>query len=163
MLKIYVKNLPKFFNRKEFNEIVNFAYKEFFKHKKLKSTYTIFFIFDNLEKNTKGLFSWYDSSYRPKEFEIHITNSYVSKYHCCKTIFHELVHVKQCIKGDMKFYFHNPEKIKWKKTIINTNKIDYKKLPWEKEAFALENQLIQKWQREKKWHAKTNSKKKNKT
>jgi len=50
---------------------------------------------------------------------------------------HELVHAKQFIKGEL----HNSLSI-WKK--INYSKIPYSETPWEKEAYLLEDKLLNK-------------------
>lgn len=50
-----------------------------------------------------------------------------------ETIFHELVHVKQIIDGRL-----DEDGRTWKGRTYDTDKIPYKELPWEVEAFRLQ-------------------------
>lgn len=64
------------------------------------------------------------------------------------TICHEFVHVSQIQRGDLKFSRNNPHIIIWKgkrmiynPSIMNGNLEDYCQLPWEAEAYALQDKL----------------------
>ena len=52
------------------------------------------------------------------------------------TIIHEMVHVKQFARDEMNGY-----DMRWKSKIISVE-TDYMDLPWEKEAYKLEEKLI---------------------
>lgn len=51
---------------------------------------------------------------------------------------HELVHAKQYLKKEL-----SPWQTGWKKDYRDYSKLDYHELPWEKEAFSLENKLFE--------------------
>lgn len=51
---------------------------------------------------------------------------------------HELVHAKQFIKGDL-----HPNLNKWKR--IDFSNVPYSRTPWEKEAYLLEDKLVNKF------------------
>ena len=54
----------------------------------------------------------------------------------CLTIAHELVHAKQYIKGQT-----NPSKPIWRG--INYSNVSYRGSPWEKEAYLMEDKLVE--------------------
>tara|TARA_B110000858_G_scaffold196153_1_gene254244 strand:- start:619 stop:1029 length:411 start_codon:yes stop_codon:yes gene_type:complete len=56
------------------------------------------------------------------------------QFEIAKTLAHELVHAKQFIKGHL-----HPSLDKWKNVLVEGNV--YKRSPWEKEAFLLEDEL----------------------
>ena len=72
----------------------------------------------------------------PRSFWIRI-NPKLSKSLIIQTLAHELVHVKQFARGEMKDT-RMPHVSKWNKQMINHETIDYWDLPWEIEAFGRE-------------------------
>jgi len=64
------------------------------------------------------------------------------------TLSHELVHMKQFAKGELYDYTYRPEITRWKRRKINVEKTDYQDLPWEKEAYKLQRNLIISWAQE---------------
>ena len=63
-----------------------------------------------------------------------------------KTLCHEFVHVKQYVKREMVDYFDRKtisRKIRWKKTVYGYGTA-YDRMPWEKEAFRLQEIYTQK-------------------
>lgn len=78
--------------------------------------------------------------YRPREFVITIdTESSLEVF--IKTIMHEMVHVKQWAKGEMK-YLERTGLIKFNKDQFDHDKVDYYDLPWEIEAHGREEGLF---------------------
>ena len=76
----------------------------------------------------------YASREASREFEIEL-NSRLRQKNMLKTLFHEMVHIKQYVHGDLKYkgtvcYWKNVE-----------NNEEYKNQPWEIEAFKLEELL----------------------
>jgi hypothetical protein len=73
----------------------------------------------------------------------------LSRQLALRTLAHEMVHVKQWAKGELRvLYSESGEKTAecWKKRVYRTNrdgnlKARYGKLPWEREAFGLEETL----------------------
>lgn len=56
------------------------------------------------------------------------------------TVAHEMVHVKQYYRKEMNDYITSSGRAKWKGTTIDAN-TKYMDLPWEKEAFRLQETL----------------------
>lgn len=72
-----------------------------------------------------------------REFELEI-NKNLSLKDLITTLTHEMVHVKQYARKEM-----DANGLRWKKGRVSNN-TDYLDLPWEKEAFRLENKLAMK-------------------
>ena len=72
-----------------------------------------------------------------------------------ETYIHELVHVKQFAKGEMKHLARTPDVLNWRRNRIDTRLYDYWDLPWEDEAHRLERPLANEFLRtHKHWSAK---------
>ena len=56
-----------------------------------------------------------------------------------RTVLHEMVHVRQFARGELDTTI-NPKGMRWKSARI-TDDVDYMDLPWEKEAYRLEEKL----------------------
>lgn len=78
----------------------------------------------------------YCLSITDREFEIEIDKS-LSLREFIETICHEMVHVKQYAKGEMKELSRS--QILWKKKVFGD--IAYEDAPWEREAFRCEKSL----------------------
>lgn len=83
-----------------------------------------------------------DISY-PKSFDICCAAN-LSTTRTLKFIAHELVHVKQYVKGELKDC-NNPNYALWKNRRVNLSEVKYHFLPWEIEAFGLESSLVYEW------------------
>jgi hypothetical protein len=70
--------------------------------------------------------------------EINVNNM-LSKEDTITTIFHELVHAEQIVRGKL-VVGHGMVPTKWYNTIYKST---YEELPWEVEAFRLEKQLME--------------------
>lgn len=85
-----------------------------------------------------GVFGWVgvlDCDYRPREFEIEIHNRLTPKDYI-QTLLHELWHVYQHVKGDLK----DKHGIRlWKG--VDHSATDYDDQPWEKQAHIMEEIL----------------------
>ena len=90
----------------------------------------------------EGVFGWQwatDSDSRPREFEIEIHNRMtVEEY--TKTLLHELWHVRQHVKGQLKDKYN---KRLWKG--VDHSKTDYNNQPWEKDANVMEEILYREY------------------
>ena len=92
--------------------------------------------------NREGVYGWCwatDCEYRPREFDIEIHNQ-LPMYMYIETLLHELWHVYQHVKGDLKDKYG---KRLWKG--VDHSKIDYENQPWEKEAVKMEKILYRKY------------------
>jgi len=90
----------------------------------------------------EGVYGWctvMDSNSRPREFEIELHNKMDEKLYT-QTLLHELWHVYQHVKGNLK---DKRGKRLWRG--IDHTETDYSKQPWEVEARALETTLYCKY------------------
>ena len=83
----------------------------------------------------------------PTEFDVHCAAE-LSMTRTLRVIAHEMVHIKQYVRGELKDC-NNPNYALWKRKRINLNEIKYYFLPWEVEAFGLECSLVYEWVNEK--------------
>lgn len=80
-----------------------------------------------------GTADWIDRNLYPREFEIMI-NRGLSKEDQLVALAHELVHVKQYARGELKEVLVGPTKLKWKGQFFLWEKDNYWDTPWEIEA-----------------------------
>jgi len=71
-----------------------------------------------------------------RDFEIEVDKT-LRLYDFVSTLTHELTHMKQYARGEMKYM--SDGRTRWKKKIYSD--ISYADSPWEKEAFRVEKQL----------------------
>lgn len=92
-----------------------------------------------------GTCCWEDDQYagRAREFIIEI-DSTVKLRTLLMTIAHEMVHVKQMARGEMRYMLRDMS-IQWMGKLINTKKASYWDLPWEVEAHGREQGLFIRW------------------
>jgi len=91
------------------------------------------------KKNEYAFCEWEDQSHRGKEFTITVDPA-LGKRNMLLALAHEMVHVKQYAKGELKDYVKS-NKSKWKTEIIDPDKVDYWDFPWEIEAHGREKGL----------------------
>ena len=92
--------------------------------------------------NRESVYGWCwatDCDYRPREFDIEIDNQ-LPMHMYIETLLHELWHVYQHVKGDLKDRYGK----RWWKG-VDHSKIDYENQPWEKEAVKMEKVLFRKY------------------
>lgn len=89
------------------------------------------------EKNMKNAMGYCVHGETNREFELIIQKG-LSLYNLISTVCHEMVHVKQYSRGELRS--NKFGKMKWKAKIIS-DETSYMDLPWEKEAFKKEHKL----------------------
>jgi hypothetical protein len=90
-------------------------------------------------KNEYAFCEWEDTNHRSKEFTVTV-DSTMGKRNMLLALAHEMVHVKQYAKGELKDYLRS-NKSKWMSEIIDPAKTDYWDFPWEIEAHGREKGL----------------------
>lgn len=80
---------------------------------------------------------WIDDNHRPREFSIEI-NPTKARHTQLKALAHELVHVKQYMRGELKSLMATPSISKWQGKYVDEGKVSYWELPWEVEAYGRE-------------------------
>jgi hypothetical protein len=84
---------------------------------------------------------WIDDNNRPREFAIEI-NANKSRNVQLTALAHELVHVKQYMRGELKSLVATPSISKWQGKRIDESRLSYWELPWEIEAYGREHGLL---------------------
>lgn len=85
-----------------------------------------------------GYCAWEDNNIRPREFTIEIAKG-MSKKKFLTTLAHEMVHVKQYVRGEIRERFQSDHRVFWKDK--DHSDTTYWSQPWEKEAFRLQDKL----------------------
>ena len=91
-----------------------------------------------------------DRCVRPREFSIRV-DSTQSLQAMLETVCHELVHVKQYARGELKDLARSSKCCKWKGKKVNFGNTHYYDQPWEIEAHGRERGLFLRWFFESKW------------
>lgn len=92
--------------------------------------------------------SWDDENLRPREFVIRV-DSALSKRGTLLALAHEVVHIKQYAKGELRYYMRGAP-CRWLGKPVDESATLYYDLPWEKEAWDLEQTLYKEFMK----HAK---------
>ena len=87
---------------------------------------------------------WEDLKKTPREFTIELDSS-ISIRNILTNLAHEMVHVKQWVKGEMYEYSSNSNMIRFMKKKYDMNDMDYYDYPWEIEAFGRQLGLFIHW------------------
>lgn len=90
-----------------------------------------------------GFCIWEDCNLRPRHFSIEIDKR-LDTEDCLITLCHEMIHVKQYAKSEMREMYNGGYRVEWKGRKIG-EKTHYKNTPWEKEAYAKEIKLYEKY------------------
>jgi len=127
-------------NRKR---IARAAIQWFFQHRKLNRFNSFVHIIDKRlwHQGNDGTCMSIDDLSRPRYFEIEIENRLDNKEQYLTTLFHELRHVEQRLRGDHKqrFSCHARKVVnKWKGESVPPE-TEYMDEPWEIDAYKMEN------------------------
>lgn len=77
---------------------------------------------------------WDDLKKTPRDFHIEL-DSTINIREILINLAHEMVHVKQWVKGEM-YEYANPNEVRWMKKKYDMNDMDYYDYPWEIDAFG---------------------------
>jgi len=83
-----------------------------------------------------------DNDYRPREFQITL-NPLLKPEDMLVTVMHEMVHVKQFVRGELKMTYKPHRKVMWLGKELKD--VHYAELPYELEAYAMEKKLAEMW------------------
>ena len=100
---------------------------------------------DYLKKSgCSGTCIWEDDYVRPREFLVELDSSDKPDV-ILQNFAHEMVHVKQWARGELKDVMRGYSLCKWKGELVDTEKVEYYDTPWEIEAFGREYGLFIRW------------------
>jgi hypothetical protein len=94
--------------------------------------------------STYGDVIWEDDNARPRMFTMDLCN-HIRDRQLLKVLSHEIVHIRQYVKGDLKDYVSKAHCSRWKDKIIQTRGVgstSYYDLPWEIEARREETLIL---------------------
>ena len=92
---------------------------------------------------------WIDDNHRSRVFVITIDRT-LSKRETLLALAHEMVHLKQYAKGELKDIFRPVRMTKWLGESFPENSVDYWDSPWEWEAYGRERGLYIKYMSKRK-------------
>lgn len=102
--------------------------------KRLADSITVTISYEPL-KDLKGTAELLDKIHSPRKFKIRL-DPRLSRSSQLKTLAHELVHVKQYARNELKDYPNRASK--WKDKVVHEENTHYYDLPWEIEATGME-------------------------
>lgn len=88
-----------------------------------------------------GFCSWEDNNINPREFTIEL-NKDLCGIELVKTIAHEMVHLKQYVKGELKERFKPSHRHIWHDNVIDVGNDNFYDVPWEVQARDMEQELF---------------------
>jgi len=145
MAKITVKGKPHRISQREAKEACNFFCKFLMKTRLSNLLYIELVFIDNFYKDTKCYadMTWTDDDSRvPRDFHVRVDAS-LSRIPILKALAHEMVHVKQYARNELKDLTRNLRK-RWNRQVYEDN-TPYMECPWEIEARSLEEPLYKEW------------------
>lgn len=123
-------------------------YGEFLLGKRLYKNIKIFLVFEKLPNIVNALCQWEDDNHNCRSFII-IVNKNLNKKTMLVTLAHEMVHVKQYARGELKDYLRD-DVVRWKKKIYRLSEVEYWSSPWEVEAYKKDKILYEAFKKERK-------------
>ena len=149
-MHITIDNIPKKYEACElFNAIV--FYGEKLMGKRILSGIELKVVYiSKLETNCNivGDCGWEDDNVRPREFTIRL-DADLGKRRMLIALAHEMVHIKQYAKGEMRDMVRCKH-TKWFRETVDMDKVNYWDLPWEIEAHGREVGLYIRFKQQ--WH-----------
>lgn len=85
---------------------------------------------------------WDDDNVRPRDFIIRL-DAKMGERKVLQGLAHEMVHLKQYAKGEMRDLVSSDEKLRWHKETVSLKETPYWDLPWEIEAYGRERGLYE--------------------
>lgn len=101
----------------------------------------------NKKTGCSGTCIWEDDYIRPREFVIELDSSDKPET-ILQNLAHEMVHVKQWARGELKDVMRGYSLCKWMGKVVDTDTVEYYDTPWEIEAFGREYGLYIRWRAE---------------
>lgn len=116
--------------------------------KRLSKNIKICLVFEKLPNVVNALCQWEDDNHKCRSFII-IANKNLNKKTMLISLAHEMVHVKQYAKGELKDYLRS-NNVKWKNRVFCLDTVEYWFSPWEKEAYKNDKILYEKFKQRNK-------------
>ena len=146
-MQIRTKGIPDNVSRSLCKESLRFYANELL-GKRLTKNIKVFLVFEELPNIINALCQWSDDNHKCRSFVI-IVNKKLNKKTTLISLAHEMVHVKQYARGELKDYLRN-NNVKWKNRVFCLDKVEYWSSPWEKEAYKNDKLLYEKFKQRNK-------------
>lgn len=146
-MEIRTKGIPDNVSRSLCKEAIRFYGKELL-GKRLANNIKIFLVFEELPNVVNALCQWNDDNHLCRSFVI-ILNKKMNKKTTFIALAHEMVHVKQYARGELKDYLRS-DKVKWRNKVFRLDKVEYWSSPWEVEAYKKDKILYEKFKQRNK-------------
>lgn len=146
-MQIRTKGIPDNVSRSLCKESLRFYANELL-GKRLAKNIKVFLVFEQLPTIINALCQWEDDNHKCRSFVI-ILNKKLNKKTTLISLAHEMVHVKQYARGELKDYLRN-NNVKWKNKVFCLDKVEYWSCPWEKEAYKNDKLLYEKFKQRNK-------------
>jgi len=139
-MQIRTRGIPDNVSRSLCKEAIRF-YGEELLGKRLSKNIEILLVFEKPPNIFNAMCNWQDDNHKCRSFVI-VVNKNLNKKTSLIALAHEMVHVKQYARGELKDYLRT-EKVKWKKRTFMLDKVEYWSSPWEKEAYKKDQILYE--------------------
>lgn len=139
-MQIRTRGIPDNVSKSLCKEAIRF-YGEELLGKRLSKNIEILLVFEKLPNIFNAMCNWQDDNHKCRSFVI-VVNKNLNKKTSLIALAHEMVHVKQYARGELKDYLRT-EKVKWKKRTFMLDKVEYWSSPWEKEAYKKDQILYE--------------------
>lgn len=116
--------------------------------KRLSKNIKLFLVFEKLPNKINALCQWEDDNHNCRSFII-ILNKNLNKKTMLISLAHEMVHVKQYARGELKDYLRD-DVVRWKRKIFRLSEVEYWTSPWEVEAYEKDKILYEAFKKERK-------------
>lgn len=146
-MQIRTKGIPDNVSRSLCKEAIRFYGKELL-GKRLAKNIKIFLVFEDLPHIVNALCQWDDDNHLCRSFII-ILNKKMNKKTTFIALAHEMVHVKQYARGELKDYLRS-DKVKWRNKVFRLDRVEYWSSPWEVEAYKKDKILYEKFKQRNK-------------
>ncbi len=144
---IRTRGIPNNISKSVCKDSVKFYGEQLFT-KRLCKNIKVFIVFEKLSNPINAFCQWADDNHTCREFIITV-NKKLNKKTTLIALAHEMVHVKQFAKKELKDYLRS-DKVKWKGKVYSLDKVKYWTCPWEKEAFKKDVILYEQYKQSKK-------------
>jgi hypothetical protein len=139
-MKIVTRGIPDNVTRSLCKEAVKYYSKELL-GTRLAKNIKVYLIFEKMPTPINAMCYWNDDNHKCREFVI-VVHKKLNKKQTLISLAHEMVHVKQYARGELKDYLRS-EEVKWQNRVYNLNKVEYWSSPWEKEAYKKDRVLYE--------------------
>lgn len=146
-MKIRTKGIPDNVTKSLCKESVNFYANELL-GSRLAKNIKIKLVFEKLPTIINAFCQWDDNNHNCRSFII-ILNKKMNKKTTLIALAHEMIHVKQYARGELKDYLRN-NNVKWRGKVFCLDKVEYWSSPWEKEAYRKDEVLYEKFKQRNK-------------